>query len=272
MLEPGSQNQPPALAPGNPGVGDKGVVAFANANCQWTEEIDLVPMVAKAMSDAGFAIEREEWFLRHPDSGFAIVPRIVSLQFTDPGTYSTVTTIQVNHPRLWPGGVFEYQHASAGDLSQALAQGIEWWLRGDLPALLDALRDELQDCTSLRIELPATEQRPAQTRRVVLGPVGHVFYRPPDCIEPAPEPEAHPFCPCCMLTNSWAAFRDFVEGVDTFAVRLFAMRDADGNAQADCRVNGEDYPNGAETLTTYVDKWPPGGFEVRRQYAVIHTV
>ena len=52
--------------------------------------------------------------------------------------------------------------------------------------------------------------------------------------------EEHPFCPCCLLTRSFEAFRGFMEGDGFYCLRLFAARDTEGVPQADCRVNGED--------------------------------
>ena len=50
------------------------------------------------------------------------------------------------------------------------------------------------------------------------------------------------------------------------------MRDGKGKAQADCRVNGSDWEKGAEALRHYVATWPEAGFEMRKQYVVLHTI
>jgi hypothetical protein len=51
--------------------------------------------------------------------------------------------------------------------------------------------------------------------------------------------DEHSFCPCCLLTRSFEAFKALFEGERFHALRLYAARDLDGLAQADCRVNGE---------------------------------
>jgi hypothetical protein len=52
-------------------------------------------------------------------------------------------------------------------------------------------------------------------------------------------------------------------------VRLFAMRGADGAAEADCRLNGEDWEAGKAALIKYVESWPDLGVEFRKQYVII---
>ena len=58
--------------------------------------------------------------------------------------------------------------------------------------------------------------------------------------------DAHPFCPCCLLTNTAAAFRLLSEGDGFHGLRLFAAQDQNGRPQVDCRVNGEDWEQGAK--------------------------
>src|SRR5215510_12369335 len=79
------------------------------------------------------------------------------------------------------------------------------------------------------------------------------------------------FCPCCLLTNSYGAFESLIESDGFFAIRLLAMRNGDGSAQADCRVNGEDWQAGQRALCDCARTWPDAGFEVRKQYVVLQT-
>src|SRR5690348_11923615 len=81
--------------------------------------------------------------------------------------------------------------------------------------------------------------------------------------------QSHDFCPCCFLTNSMETFKGMLEGEGFFAIRFYAVRDAEGQAQADCRVNGEDFEAGKQALLKYVEKWPAAGFEFRKQYVII---
>ena len=56
-------------------------------------------------------------------------------------------------------------------------------------------------------------------------------------------------------------------------LRLFASRDhEDGECQVDCRVNGEDWPQGLDGLRAYAAAWPtaPGQtIEFRKQYVIV---
>jgi hypothetical protein len=56
-----------------------------------------------------------------------------------------------------------------------------------------------------------------------------------------------------------------------YAVRLFAMRDTDGTASADCRINGEDWLAGKTALIDYVKTWPERGVEFRKQYVILQN-
>lgn len=82
----------------------------------------------------------------------------------------------------------------------------------------------------------------------------------------------HEFCPCCLLTNSFEAFKELIEDRSVYGIRLLAMRDANGDPQADCRVNGNDWGKGAEALRKYVGTWSAAGLEMRKQYVVVHTI
>jgi hypothetical protein len=72
------------------------------------------------------------------------------------------------------------------------------------------------------------------------------------------------------LTRCSDTFKDLLTGNETFAIRFFGMRAPDGSPGADCRVNGMDYESGKEALRSYVGSWPGHGFELRKQYVVIH--
>ena len=54
-------------------------------------------------------------------------------------------------------------------------------------------------------------------------------------------------------------------------IRLFTLRTEDGEAQADCRINGEDFESVAIALHEYAKTWPFAGYELRKQYIVMHT-
>lgn len=80
-----------------------------------------------------------------------------------------------------------------------------------------------------------------------------------------------PFCACCFLTNNFDAFKSLVESDGVHAIRFYAARNPDGSPEADCRVNGHDFPDGAAALRRYATTWPPAGFEFRKQYVLMQN-
>lgn len=255
----------PTVSKANPGRGVSVQTAFSNAERNWTEELDLPDCLAAIVEPHGLRPTRHKGWLEL-DCGLFLLPQLVSLQPLDRGGVQTLTTIEVVHERLIPSGVFEYQHSTGDDLKDSISKGFDGWEKLDLPVFIDALRKELTACSALEMSFPAKPDRRALKRRVVLGPTGHL------AAQTVEHEEEHPFCPCCLFTNSLEAFREFLESDRFYGVRLFAMRDADGAAQADCRVNGEDWNPGKEAFIRYAATWPPRGFEFRKQFIAIHSL
>jgi hypothetical protein len=168
------------------------------------------------------------------------------------------------HP-AFPEGLMEYQHATGDDVRAACLHGFRQWARLDLVALQELVPGADQRCLHLDMAFPGTDGAPAHRRRVVCGPAarfgGSAHADDPD----------HPFCPCCLFTRGLDAFRPLLDADEVLGVRLFAARNADGTFEADCRVNGEDYPDGVEALRAYAATWPGTGFEFRKQYVIVCT-
>jgi hypothetical protein len=261
----------PPLCPANPGTGVEAKVAFSTGDRSWTEEVNLVSLAAAVFKEQGYSVTNEKTWLLHGDSGFMILPQFVGIQPLEDGGVQTVTTVQTNHPTLAPGGVFEYQHSMGDSVADSVAKGFDQWVQTDFVTLLDALRPKPESCTALEMAFPARDDKPARVRRAVLGPVAHFMQDPPSqAAENAPE--EHPFCPCCLLTNSFEAFRDLIERDGFYCLRLFAARTTEGTPEADCRVNGEDWEKGAQALREYARTWPAAGYEFRKQYVVLQSI
>jgi len=277
----GKKTAPP-LCKSNPGICVEGKVALTRGDRSWTEEFNTVTLAASALQAHGFAVRTEKTWLVHEDSGFILLPQLVQLQPLDDGGMQAVTTMQTNHPDLAPDGLFEYQHSTADSTADAIRKGFDQWAQVDFPPLIDALRPKPQDCTMLEMGFPAKDDAPARVRRAILGPVMHYMSSrgantegnscPADALGQEDAGDAHPFCPCCLLTKSFEAFRELVMSDGFYGLRLYAMRDAEGAPQADCRVNGDDWEKGAQALREYVKTWPEAGFEFRKQYVVLHSV
>jgi hypothetical protein len=264
----------PASKACNPGIGVTARVAFSNGEKSWTEEIDVVDAAARALTQCGHSVSSHGKWLEHRDTGFVIQPQFVELQPFDNGGVRTTTTIECRHTNLVPDGIFEYQHATGDNPYDSIHAGFEQWAKLDFVPLLEALREKPEQCMTLQMSFPPKGASPELNRRAVLGPVSHIFYRPPAQAthESGIEKEQHPFCPCCLLTNSFEAFKSHLESDRFCGIRLYAARHGDGVPQADCRVNGEDWEPGKRALRDYVATWPQRGFEVRKQYVVLQTL
>jgi hypothetical protein len=256
--------RPPRPAAGNPGEGHIVRVAFSNSQRSWEESDDLAASLAATLVSRGHgAAVKNDWVVL--EGGFSLLPQVVSVQPRDSSGVSTVSTIQISHESLVPGGVFEYQHASGEDVRESFAAGFKAFAELDLPVFLDALRETATDCTFMVMSAESDAESPPATRRLVLGPPLQMVERI------APAAAEHEFCPCCLFTNSLPAFDDLVKDDAFHAIRLFVMRDAKGEIEADCRVNGLDRPSGAEALVKYARSWPDRGLEYRKQYVCIQT-
>jgi hypothetical protein len=264
---------PPPKCSANPGRTRSGRISFDNGAPDVV--FDLYEITASVLRSAGHeVIEHKSWLEVNP-SGFVLQPLLVELQLQNDGGVSSLTTIDVRHPQLIPDGLFEYQHSTGNTVDDSLRKGIEGWARIDLPVLLDALLPQPQKCSMWKMTFPATDGNPARTRRAMLGAVSYYAKNPPtpqvSAAGGACERE-HSFCTCCLLTRNFEAFRSQIESNQTLGIRFYAMRDQDGKSGADCRINGEDYEPGMESLRTYVGTWPEAGFEFRKQYVLLYTM
>ncbi|SDY41136.1 hypothetical protein SAMN04487939_10219 [Lysobacter sp. yr284] len=285
------------LLEANPGGSPAGHLRFEDERGEtYLEPFDLVETLAAVLGEHGqHAHAYDNGWIEIGDDGLFAFPQLVDFTELDGGTIRTASTVQCNHPRLFPQGLFEYQHATGETFDDSVKRGFEQWARTDLLALLDAARAEPEACMTMRMEFGGEDGAPRRARRIVFGPVAsfgraqqaaadaardgggaaarNADGEETDACAAGEDGQAHGFCPCCLLTNSLDAFRPLLEDQGLFALRLFASRDhQDGECQADCRVNGEDWPQGLDGLRDYAARWPsaPGQtIEFRKQYVIV---
>jgi hypothetical protein len=221
--------------------------------------------LATVLKGRGIAFDRKKDGIQL-DNGLIARPQFVELQPRDDGLVRTVTTIEMNHPVLCPTGTFEYQHSIGSTVEDSLQKGFAGWTQTDLPVFAEALRDKFESCMLMQSNPSRDSPILAEGRQVILGPPSHAVVR-----AVADAGEDHDFCPCCLFTNCIDAFHEQLAANTFHGVRLFATRDADGLPQADCRVNGVDWPAGAAALLKYVATWADRGFEFRKQFVAIRT-
>jgi len=257
--------RPPKPAASNPGDGHTVRVAFANAKRSWAEEDDLAVSLAATLNALKHqAVVKGDWV--ELEGGFFLLPQVVGVAPKDDSGVKTTSTIQISHPELVPGGVFEFQHSTGANVRESFTQGFKGWAELDLPVFLDAQRDKAKTCMYMEMKQgqEATSVLAAD-RRIVLGPPLQMVQKT------NPISGEHVFCPCCLFTHSFRAFDGILKAREFHGIRLFVMRDADGHIQADCRVDGVDCPAGAEELLKYAKDWPDRGLEYRKQYVCIQT-
>lgn len=241
-----------------------GRVAFNDGHRQWEESFDCVASLLEALHRNGRQVRAADKMVVDEETGLCFRPVLIEFQPTDKQGVRKCTKIHVTHPTAIPDSVFEYQHATGDSMSESIEGGYDAWSKADFLALSDATRSKPVDCTVMLLDWPARDGRPARKRRVVLGPISHFRQRPIDATE------GHPFCPCCLFTTSIDTFKSLIESRDGFsALRLFAMRDADGVASSDCRINGEECEPGKAALRRYASTWPNAGVEFRKQYVIV---
>ncbi len=204
------------------------------------------------------------------DTGLQLLTELLDMAELRHGV-RTASCIRVHHRSLFPAGIVEFQHSIGENTEASLVSGFTTWARTDLVALTEAVTAPAEArCMTLQMEFPASAAGEAAVRRtVVLGPVAHMNG---DAARAAAGEDAeHAFCPCCLFTNSLDALMPLLQRDQRMlGIRLFASRDADGEVAADCRVNGEDFPEGVACLRRYAETWPAlGAMEFRKQYAVV---
>jgi hypothetical protein len=272
----GSESSRSFVPAPNPGRAVEARIQLLRGGQSWTEEVNVLEAAARALTQHDHAVFTRDSEIVHQDSGLVFRPLLAEFVPLDSGGVRTVTTMQTSHPDLVPEGIFEFQHGAGKTTEEALANGFDSWVQGDLVAFLEALREQPVRSMTLVMEFPAKDDHPALRRRAVLGPVAHFMesgqHQAGAGAQACPPQGEHPFCPCCLLTSTFPAFKAFIQQDGLYGIRFYAARDQHGRPQADCRINGTNWPAGAVALRKYVKKWPPNGFEFRKQYVLFQTL
>ncbi|MFZ6682224.1 DUF6348 family protein [Undibacterium sp. Tian12W] len=234
---------------------------FANLNI----DAELTLALFEVLTAEAIKLKWQDNYLALEDGLLLAVERVETVTLAK-DKFRTCTRIYASHAAYFPQGLSEYQHAMGATESEAILEGLRTWARMDLLVLQDATREQPLNCTVIEMNTSTEAAENSSFRQVILGPVAHLASLP------APKKkEEHPFCPCCLFTESMPAFHDLLQTSDFIGIRLFASRDNEGKLAADCRVNGEDFVPAVEHLKQYAEKWPQRGLEFRKQYVVVRT-
>jgi Family of unknown function (DUF6348) len=230
--------------------------------------VDVVALAQRVLKARGVGSNRVEDDLHVSPLGLVVSPRVLSAQPSVNQGVRSLSIVRVRHADVFPTPIFEFQHGVGDDLGAALKTGLDGWAQLDWPVLADATRATPEHCAVMLLEFPAKDGRAAHQRRVLLGPPARYG---DGSTGPSEAAEEHPFCPCCLLTNGFEAFKPLLEQEQTLGLRLYAARDASGAPLADCRVNGEDFAPGKAALVAYAATWARRGFEFRKQYVIMQS-
>lgn len=252
----------PLLPEGFVGMGSSGRLVIERASGNTEEMFDFCALLKKMLAAAGYGSTLKGDWLVVDSGGLYLHPELIEVSPQDEGGVNTVTVIVAAHSEALPKALFEFQHALGGNLTASVASGFEGWLALDLPPLLQAVTGQ-GNLPTLEYSFPDDL---AGRRQAVLGNVLHRASHPAEVVE------AHPFCPCCLLTHCLAAFENELQREDFLGIRLLAMRDQHGHISVDCRINGVDFHPGRAALSEYARSWPDRGVEMRQQYVVVRTL
>lgn len=266
----------PVLSSANPGQGIRMEVGFSDDQGHQRDQVNLLDSLASTLRGRGIAFRQQGDWLQLSSNGLWLQPQfLAALHSAKRGGVQTSTTLQVCHETLLPLGSFEYQHANGDTVRESFSTGFENWARVDLVVFCDALAKKPESCSSMEMSFPPPPAAARRHRRVLLGPTAHMAARAaPKTVAPhaTGAGENHPFCRCCLLTHSLEAFKPLLDSDGVHGVRLFAARDDNGVISTDCRVDGEDWVSGAQALKKYAESWPDRGFELRKQFVLMHSV
>ena len=230
----------------------------------------LLPLLHQVLlgRDIACTVDGRELVL---DSGLRLSPHAIGADPRENGGWQISSVIEARHPALFADGLFEYQHAAGDSQEEATLSGFENWVRVDLATLQAAIgADDAPELQMLTLRYGSEETGTPLARAVVLGPLAHYRSEPANDAAACSEDD-HGSCPCCLFTQSVDAFNELLKTRQFLGIRLFASRDADGQCEADCRVNGHDFPAALSLLRAYAARWPQAGLEFRKQYVVVRT-
>lgn len=181
---------------------------------------------------------------------------------------TSVTRIVAFHDEYFPDGLPELQHAIGADAAQAMAEGMAAWAHRVLPVLEDAVRPAVRACDLLAVKFPPPGEGAPRLYQAILGPVMHERSGGSEAAADRVTEDDAP-CPACMTTRIQDLLGERVRVGGYTGLSLLAGRDAAGTLIADCRVNGELFPEGVERLAAYANAWPARGYAFMQQYVII---
>jgi len=253
----------PKVIATNPGMGTLLDYNHDALEVPFKETIDLVGILADYLKTRGRQIEVGGDWLKDTESGYFLLPQIMMIQ-PQPDAYLTGTTIQINHDVVAQAGIFEFQYAIGANISESIQEGYRQWYESDYLPLLDVVSTS-PACVTI--------ERQDTDRRVILGQLlllGLADDEAPRAENFAPCSQSE-FCNCCLYTKLMDSFDDIFHMKGLSCLRVLVGRGAEGEPIADCRLNGEEYPQGKAVLLSYAAQIPGTAPGTLKQYVVMHN-
>ncbi len=219
--------------------------------------------------------ENDNKWIYVKDNGYYLLPLLIDFFYDENKNLKIYATIQIHHKEIFPDGIFEYIYPQkeTNNAIQGLFELFQTWVDLDWETLQDVFNFEKSKYMSMRMDLNKEKTR---ARHIFYGPV---LSYPNFDMEDAKfkgidiDPYIDEFCPCCLFTNSMEAFDNQIKDTTkNYAIRLFAMKNPNGEVKVDCRINGEEYPQAEEYLKNYAKKWKDCDImKFRKQYVIIRN-
>jgi hypothetical protein len=169
--------------------------------------------------------------------------------------------LEVDFPDLFGERMTQRINQFAPTKAQALDQLAGQWLTEDFVALSDLIDGNLEGPHIFDIAAPPpqSELKRQGDWKVIMGPIW--AYR---------SDGEQGCCPTCLMTGALTALDEELVQRSAFCVRVFANKGPDAHIEADCTLNGRDFPAGRAGVEMMAAKWElqPGDQEMRRQYMI----
>jgi len=219
--------------------------------------------------------ENDKW-IYIKDNGYYLLPLLINFYYNENNELKISATIQIHHKEIFPNGIFEYVYPQkeVENAIDGLFELFETWADLDWLTLCDCLKFEKSEYMSMRIDL---NKGKTQARHVFYGAIlviRTLMWKRQKRGELMLILTLMNFCPCCLFINSMEAFDEQIKDTSqNYAIRLFAMKNPDGEIDADCRINGEEYPQAEKYLKNYAKTWKNCNIiKFRKQYVIIRNV
>jgi Family of unknown function (DUF6348) len=217
-------------------------------------------LLADRVEQAGHPVERRADDVHIRGTDLFIAPTSIwdNPEKPEPGKIRTFgLKIGMASKSLFGGLAHEYSYGLGLDDDAAAADALQRWVDFDLPVLMESSTGDLKTCARCNYTLPETSGVARRKWHIFLGPM---FYL-------AGSRGAQPCCSACLFTASAPVLLSRLNERVSHAVKIVASKDLDGTTSADCRVNGENWPEAIEAIAEAAKSWPDDcGLILRRQY------